>query len=129
MTGSGARSSASPEPDTPIQADAVKLDLYASRPRAVRARVPIEEGLAHPGDEVTAGLSAAEFVEEAARCFSCGLCFGCRQCFMYCTVASFTPVGEAGPGVYFSLSLDACRDCGKCVDVCPCGYLEMATSS
>jgi len=28
------------------------------------------------------------------------------------------------PGMYFTLLLDECKECGKCIEVCPCGYLE-----
>jgi ferredoxin len=34
-------------------------------------------------------------------------------------------LAEVGPGRYFSLALDACEECGKCIAVCPCGYLEL----
>lgn len=44
---------------------------------------------------------------------------------MFCAPGCFTAVEEAEPGVYYTLSLDACEECGKCIDVCPCGFLEM----
>jgi ferredoxin len=33
-------------------------------------------------------------------------------------------VEEPSVGVYFTLSVDQCEECGKCVEVCPCGFLE-----
>ena len=44
---------------------------------------------------------------------------------MYCTSGCYTRLSEVGPGAYFSLVLDACQACGKCIEVCPCGFLEV----
>ena len=55
---------------------------------------------------------------------SCGLCFDCRQCFMYCNANGFTRLVEAEPGHYYALALEACEGCGKCIELCPSGYLE-----
>jgi formate dehydrogenase beta subunit len=69
-------------------------------------------------------LSEEQFLAEVERCFSCGLCMGCEACWMYCTVGSITKMASSSSGNYFTLNLDACEECGKCVEVCPCGYLE-----
>jgi ferredoxin len=45
---------------------------------------------------------------------------------MYCTTGCFTRLEEVGPGAYFSLMLDQCHECGKCVEVCPSGFLEVS---
>ena len=76
--------------------------------------------------EVSATLSEERFLAETERCYSCGLCLGCEQCFMYCTSGCFTRSDDPAPGAYFTLNLDACRKCGKCIEVCPCGFLEPA---
>jgi formate hydrogenlyase subunit 6/NADH:ubiquinone oxidoreductase subunit I len=55
---------------------------------------------------------------------SCGLCFGCQQCFMYCNASGFTRIEQPEPGRYYAMALEACEGCGKCVELCPCGYLE-----
>jgi formate dehydrogenase major subunit len=76
--------------------------------------------------EVKQTISEAQFLAEVERCFSCGSCFGCEQCYMYCTSNCFTRVEEPRPGMYFTLNLDTCRECGKCIEVCPCGFIEPA---
>lgn len=74
--------------------------------------------------EVCPTISEEQFLEETRRCMSCGECAGCEQCYMYCTSGCFTRLDETGPGRYFALALDECRKCGKCVEVCPSGYLD-----
>jgi Fe-S-cluster-containing hydrogenase component 2 len=44
---------------------------------------------------------------------------------MFCTSGCFTKLEEIGPGVYFTLTLEQCQECGKCAEVCPCGFLEV----
>jgi NADPH-dependent glutamate synthase beta subunit-like oxidoreductase/ferredoxin len=85
------------------------------------ARDRVRQGMA----EVSGNISENEFLAETERCFSCGSCFGCEQCFMYCTKGCFTRLEEPRPGMYFALNLDECQACGKCVEVCPCGFLEV----
>jgi formate dehydrogenase major subunit len=123
----GAGESAQKLPERPaIGAERVRL---ATKPAAAAVHSPVltpEQRLQPEMPEVGATISEAQFLAEVERCFSCGLCFGCEQCYMYCTAGCFTRLEEPRPGLYFSLSLDACQECGKCVEVCPCGYLEAA---
>lgn len=85
---------------------------------------PVAERLGHPGVEVCKTITEEQFLQEAQRCMSCGACAGCEQCYMYCTTGCFTRIDEPQSGRYFALALDECRKCGKCVEVCPSGYLD-----
>jgi NADPH-dependent glutamate synthase beta subunit-like oxidoreductase/ferredoxin len=108
-----------------IRPEALLLDFYARSEAAQRPRRPAAERLADPRVEVAAGLGEAAFLAEANRCLSCGSCFGCEQCTMYCMSEGFIKLDSPQPGTYFDISLDRCEECGKCVSVCPCGYLEV----
>jgi NADPH-dependent glutamate synthase beta subunit-like oxidoreductase/Pyruvate/2-oxoacid:ferredoxin oxidoreductase delta subunit len=116
-----------PESDlsAPIEANRVNFDFKESRPPVQPSRMPVAEVLRNATAEPTATITEEEFLTEIGRCFSCGLCMGCQQCWMYCTAMSFTEVLNPQPGGYYTLSLDACEECGKCIEVCPCGYLEL----
>ena len=112
-------------PDAPaLEPGIVRHDYYARSERAEPVRRPEHEWLADPEREINRTLDYEQAYAEAARCMSCGLCFDCRQCFMYCNQSGFTRVEETGPGSYFVLALEACEGCGKCIEICPCGYLE-----
>ena len=109
---------------SPIAAAAIRSDFHSDRARAVAPETAVDDRLAAPEAEVRGTIGEAQFLEEVARCFSCGLCFGCEQCFMYCNGAGFSRLEEPMPGTYFALRLDACEGCRKCIELCPCGYLS-----
>lgn len=102
----------------------VRTDFYAERQRSPASRLPEGEWLSRPNTEIDATLGDRQASEEAARCLSCGLCFDCQLCFMYCNAGGFTRLEETRPGQYFAMALDLCEGCGKCIELCPCGYLE-----
>ena len=107
----------------------MKTDLYPESPRVSIPEAEIEDRLADPAREITATISEDEFLREVGRCLSCGSCFGCQHCWMYCNGRGFTRIESPVPGRYFVLSLDMCEGCGKCIDVCPCGYLGVLTEN
>lgn len=118
-----------PEPHTgdpdPCGVGTVKPDLYPERPRIRPRGIRPADALHAPEAEVHPGIDEREFDYELSRCLSCGRCFGCEHCWTFCAHGCFERLEEAGPGAYFIASLDACRGCGKCVDVCPSGYLRL----
>jgi formate dehydrogenase major subunit len=104
----------------------VIADFYAERPPAQVVERPIAERIAQPDLEVYETISEDAFLQEAERCFSCGQCHGCQYCFMYCNGGGFVRVEQAQPGAYFALALERCLGCGKCIDLCPTGFLSPA---
>jgi formate dehydrogenase major subunit len=122
-----ARLQAMPAPATPrkppLPKGAVKPDFYAAHAPVAPPRRPADTWRADPEAELQGTISEAEFLGEVGRCFSCGLCYGCEQCFMYCSQGGFTKLEQAAPGTYFALAMDRCQACGKCVDLCPCGFV------
>jgi NADPH-dependent glutamate synthase beta subunit-like oxidoreductase len=103
----------------------LKIDFYEAKPRNERKVIDASARLANPHAEIDLGITKQQAVDEAARCFSCGLCFGCERCWMYCTPSCFTKLGEKAPGNYYKIKLDTCDGCKKCADECPCGFLDM----
>ncbi|MBU2648808.1 FAD-dependent oxidoreductase [bacterium] len=68
-------------------------------------------------DEVNSGLDLDSAVIEAKRCFHCGVCTQCDNCYMFCpdiAVLKNKP-GENG----YQIALDYCKGCGICVNECP----------
>jgi NADPH-dependent glutamate synthase beta subunit-like oxidoreductase len=109
----------------PAPTATVRPHLYPQREPPVRGGVrPAHERLELPRAEVHTGISEDQFLREAARCMSCGDCFGCEHCWIYCSHQCFERLVQVRPGAYFALSAEACQHCGKCIDLCPCGFLE-----
>jgi NADPH-dependent glutamate synthase beta subunit-like oxidoreductase/Pyruvate/2-oxoacid:ferredoxin oxidoreductase delta subunit len=111
---------------TPVPATRIKTDTYEAKPRAVRSITAAAERLANPLEEIDHGITREQFLGEVSRCFSCGLCFDCEKCWMYCQAGCFAKLEDKRPGHYFKIKLELCDGCKKCADECPCGYLEMA---
>ncbi len=113
-----------PDPLPIITHDKMRLDHYDELPRNDRAWVPHAERF---GDnalelEVDLGITQEQFIAEANRCMSCGQCFWCEKCWMYCQ-SSCVQKGELGEP--YTFKLDTCDGCKKCAEECPCGYIDL----
>jgi formate dehydrogenase major subunit len=107
-----------------IRAEKLKLDWYQPAERTQRRVKPPEERLAHPFDEVDLGLTLEDTLAETARCFSCGKCFGCENCWMYCQNNVFGKVTPPTHGAFFAIKkMELCDGCKKCWEECPCGFI------
>jgi len=72
-------------------------------------------------------LNEQQAVAEAKRCMSCGMCFECDNCVVYCPQTAVYRVKktEATTGRYVATDYDKCIGCHICSDVCPTGYIQM----
>ena len=72
--------------------------------------------------EVTSGFTDGSALEEAERCFSCGTCNGCENCYVFCPDASIMKTEEV-----FSrqVDYDFCKGCGICFSECPRGAISL----
>ncbi len=108
-----------------IGKDRLRLDFYDPAPPAERKLLGPEERLAKPMDEVDLGITQEQALDEVNRCFSCGLCFGCERCWMYCQNNCFKKEPTPVQGHYYKIDLKVCDGCKKCSPECPCGFLDM----
>ena len=78
--------------------------------------------------ERQAGLTEESAIAEAGRCMSCGMCFECDNCVIYCPQDAVFKVkkGQATTGRYVDTDYSKCIGCHICSDVCPTGYIDMA---
>jgi NADPH-dependent glutamate synthase beta subunit-like oxidoreductase len=99
---------------------------YQERIKRTEIGPSAEEVLGHFAERMV-GLTDKQAVEEAKRCMSCGMCFECDNCVIYCpqTAVKRTPKSEATMGRYVYTDYDLCIGCHICADVCPTGYIKM----
>lgn len=105
-----------------VKSNQMRLDHYEKRPMAVRASVPLADRMGHGFNEVVQGLSFEEAANEAQRCMSCGMCFDCDKCYLYCQDQAIIKLPK---GQHFAFKLSNCTGCKKCFEECPCGYIDM----
>ena len=111
-----------------IPADELYLGYFEYVPRNKRETVEVsaEEVLGHFQERLQS-LSEEGAVAEAKRCMSCGLCFECDNCVIFCPQEAVkkTPKDQATTGRYVYTDYDKCIGCHICADVCPTGYIQM----
>ena len=111
-----------------VPADELFLGHFPPTPRHRREeRVPSGEAVLGHFEERIVGLGEEQAVAEAARCMSCGLCFECDNCVIYCPQdAVFRVKKDKGTtGRYVDTDYNRCIGCHICADVCPSGYIDM----
>jgi len=72
--------------------------------------------------EVNVGFSPQETVLSASRCFMCGTCNYCYNCYYFCPegAISLDPVRQTK-----TVDLEHCKGCGTCAKTCPRNVVEM----
>lgn len=104
------------------------LGHFMTTPRNKRSFVTLtaEQVLGHFEERLEA-LDDKTVVAEAKRCMSCGLCFECDNCVVYCPQAAVFKVKktQATTGRYVDTDYAKCIGCHICADVCPTGYIKM----
>ncbi len=112
-----------------VGADELFLSHFPFTPRNLRKEhgPGAEQVLGH-FEERMKNFTEEKAVEEATRCMSCGMCFECDNCIVYCPQdAVFRVKKDASTtGRYVDTDYDKCIGCHICADVCPTGYIDMA---
>jgi NADPH-dependent glutamate synthase beta subunit-like oxidoreductase len=72
--------------------------------------------------EVTSGFTGSQATDEAGRCFNCGTCDGCENCYVFCPDVSIVKTGETLP---YQVDYDFCKGCGICFSECPRGAISI----
>ena len=106
-----------------IRFDKMLLSHYETIERTEPKEMPADERLKNLTAEIVSTFSEEDALKEAKRCMSCGKCFDCGNCWMYCQDSAVVkPLVKGEP---YKFKLEFCNGCKKCVENCPCGYIEM----
>jgi len=94
---------------------------FDHRSRTKSHMIPLEERV-KGFQEVVVSPSKEEAVTEAQRCFLCGSCTECGNCYIFCPECAI----KSDPGGYgYIADMDYCKGCGICVNECPRGAMRM----
>lgn len=99
---------------------------YEPAGRRAEIHIPADAVLGNFQERIEA-FTEEQAVREGKRCMSCGLCFECDNCVIYCpqTAVQRVPKGERTVGRYVETDYTKCIGCHICRDVCPAGYIQM----
>ena len=78
-------------------------------------------------EERLVGFTAEQAQHEGERCMSCGMCFECDNCVIFCPQDAVFRVKKDmnTVGRYVDTDYKKCIGCHICRDVCPTGYIQM----
>jgi NADPH-dependent glutamate synthase beta subunit-like oxidoreductase/Pyruvate/2-oxoacid:ferredoxin oxidoreductase delta subunit len=111
-----------------VTADELFLGHWKFEKRHQRKEKDIVAGnvLGHFEERIFA-LDENDTKAEAERCMSCGMCFECDNCIVYCpqTAVHRVKKSEATTGRYVETEYTKCIGCHICMDVCPSGFIQM----
>lgn len=96
--------------------------LYFEPSKRARARRLSRDKALKGFSEVNRGFSSVQVHLSASRCFACGTCNYCYNCYFFCPegVISLDPVLQSK-----TVDLEHCKGCGTCAKACPRSAVEM----
>lgn len=107
-----------------IAIDKLNTRYFEPAKRADPSELPVAERT--DTAEIEGPLSYAQANHEATRCFSCGNCLACDNCWTLCPDSAVIKTREmATDGSHYVFDYDYCKGCGLCAHECPCGYIQM----
>jgi 2-oxoacid:acceptor oxidoreductase gamma subunit (pyruvate/2-ketoisovalerate family) len=77
-------------------------------------------------NEITSGLAKNKAIEEAQRCFQCGQCTLCENCYIFCPSVAIRYSKKESSLV---IGHKFCKKCGICIEECPRGAISWEVRS
>ena len=108
-----------PAASAPVPYQAINIAYQMRAARNHRASLPVAARVGN-FSEVQQPLTEVAALAEAMRCFSCGTCILCDNCYLYCPDMAIRKL-EHG----YEVLTDYCKGCGLCVAECPTGAVQM----
>jgi 2-oxoacid:acceptor oxidoreductase delta subunit (pyruvate/2-ketoisovalerate family) len=103
-----------------VEAEDLNPEHFQKVPRHSDWHLPPDDAL-QDFSEANRGLLPDQALEEAQRCFNCGVCNGCELCLIYCPDFAISRRADGG----FTIDMDYCKGCGICAEECPRGAIVM----
>jgi NADPH-dependent glutamate synthase beta subunit-like oxidoreductase len=118
--------------EEPLQERMVSIDVITDLNRMNMTYFPkfprVQQAMLQPAsrkrtqEEVILAYTEEQAMAEAARCFSCGTCNACDNCYLVCPEPCIVRLDRSN-GLY-KILVDYCKGCRVCIEECPTGCLE-----
>lgn len=102
----------------------MRLDYYPPLPRNESESISVSDRI-NGFDEVNKPITSEQALAEAKRCMSCGLCFVCDQCRIFCPREAISRNLKRNSGKVMFTDYTRCNGCHICAEACPCDYIQM----
>jgi Pyruvate/2-oxoacid:ferredoxin oxidoreductase delta subunit len=107
---------------TRVPFESINTDYFPLAPRqALPEWLPDARERVRTFAEVVRSYDEEAMGREAERCFHCGICNLCGNCYLFCPDAAVIQRRDWG----FEIDLMHCKGCGVCVEECPRGAMAM----
>ena len=107
--------------DIIVDLNRMNMTYFPHFPRVQQAMLP-PVSRKKTQEEVIQSFSEEQAIEEANRCFSCGTCNACDNCYLVCPEPCIVR-SDRSNGLY-KILVDYCKGCRVCIEECPTGCLE-----
>ena len=101
-----------------IEFDKINLFYFPKKEPLKLEKIPAKERIKN-FNEILVKPSLEEILNEAKRCFSCGVCNQCKTCWFTCPDICVSVTDSV------EFDYDHCKGCGLCSAECPRGLIEM----
>jgi len=98
----------------------LNLEYFTPAPRIVMPHLPLAKRVKN-FEEVNKGYTKEMSISEADRCFSCGVCNSCDNCWLFCPDMAVHKLSDKK----YEIDLDHCKGCGICINECPRAAMRM----
>jgi 2-oxoacid:acceptor oxidoreductase delta subunit (pyruvate/2-ketoisovalerate family) len=101
--------------------EALNLHHFRKSPRFHLPTMPAKQAI-KGFKEVEGGFNRRQAVRSAKRCFNCGICSFCLNCYEFCPDLAIHLDDRKGER---EIDYDHCKGCGICVEECPRAAMGM----
>ena len=111
------------DPDRVVDYDEVNPNYFPHKERTPTTKRNGSHDMADDFEEVELGFIDSFAQREADRCFNCGTCTECDNCFVFCP--DFAVLRTGDPERPYRIDTDYCKGCGICAHECPRGAIRL----